>query len=161
MVLAYILFSLTIIALTEYIFHRWLMHRRKLPRIIYRVFPFLNTTFDKHHVQHHCFKRHDINVDLPVWWALLLASPLAAIGYVFDPIFSVVWLTISAAYAIIWTGAHRYSHDIPGTYGIEHWYPFLAKTVKHHLEHHEHTNKNYGTVFMITDRIFGTKYHEN
>lgn len=136
-----------ILPLVEYLSHRLVMHHPT------KVAPDI---FDRHAVQHHRLGRHDINIDLEWWWALLLASPglivlVACRLYVATGTLAM----IAVFYALLWTGLHRSIHGLGGRWTTR--LPGYSALRSHHLRHHARPGRNFGTVFgPLLDRPLGT-----
>ena len=58
-------------------------------------------------------------------------------------------------YSLLWTGLHRSMHEVGGRWALH--LPGYAALRAHHLDHHRHAGRNFGTVFgSLMDRICGT-----
>lgn len=132
--------------LAEYATHRWLMHRSV---------PGLRGEFIAHAIEHHGHGRNDLNIDANPLVILTLGSPLL-VGCVW---LGTAWFAVVAIgcwmYAAFWTLLHRAHHDVGS-----HWLravPGYAIWRSHHLEHHRRPTRNFGTVFIWTDQLFGTQ----
>ena len=48
-------------------------------------------------------------------------------------------------YSLLWTGLHRSMHEVGGRWALH--LPGYAALRAHHLDHHRHAGRNFGTVF--------------
>ena len=147
MVLFYILASVFLIGLGEYVVHRFSMHRQ---------FWRFRDLYLEHAIEHHKKERNDINIDMWPFNQLLLTSPIIVGLWFYDPIASVVLVSMIIFHSVLWTVLHRSFHNlgcnwarsIPG-------YFFLRQN---HLAHHDNTKGNYGIIFGSPfDYLFRTK----
>lgn len=146
-----------LVAFLEYGTHRWIMHwanRLLDPRLAYL----------KDHGAHHLGNNGREFVDMPLKNCLLITSPvlllLGAWGLVIGPLAAVAipaaaLVAWSCFYSYLWTRIHRAIH------GTErNWFarsgPVFRFFRNHHLKHHSHPKRNYGTVFPVTDYLFFT-----
>lgn len=146
-----------VVAVLEYATHRWIMHKANHaldPQLLQL------RAHGKHHQGHNEF---DL-VDMPILNGLRLTAPfllgVLAWGLVVGPATSIIapalaLLTWSFVYAYLWNRMHRAIHDMEGN-----WFrnsgPVYRFYLNHHVQHHEHMNTNYGTVFPWTDYVFRT-----
>ena len=134
-------------SLAEYYLHRYVMHRRIRG---------LDGWFVEHHIEHHGHRRMDINVDLGFPLTFVLASPLLLLGYWWLGWPWIIAVAVSSfAYAKTWTCLHRCHHNLgcPWLKSV----PGYAIWREHHEAHHQHFGRNFGTVFIWTDRLFGSR----
>lgn len=87
---------------------------------------------------------------LHFWYRYVFWSPLAILG--FDPLMIILIDEISFYYQVyIHTKIFK---KMPA------WFEFIFNTPSHHRVHHannqEYIDKNYGAIFIIWDRLFGT-----
>lgn len=151
-----------LVAFLEYATHRWIMHwanRLLDPRLAYL----------KDHGAHHLGDDRRELVDMPLKNCLLLTSPvfvlLAAWGLAVGPVSAVVIPAIaliawSFVYSYLWTGLHRAIH------GTEHNWLARSGSIfryfrNHHLKHHVHSKRNYGTLFPVMDYLCFTWFARN
>ena len=134
--------------LAEYSIHRWIMHRP--------LGGWLRREYFEHAIEHHGRGRNDINISANPLVLFAVCSPLL----VACPWLGWPWVAVVAAvttvYAGVWTGMHSAHHDVGYRWfsmlpGFEMWRA-------HHLAHHRQPNRNFGTVFIWTDWLFGTKH---
>lgn len=146
-----------LVAFLEYATHRWIMHwaNRLLDPQLAQL---------KEHGAHHLGDDRRELVDMPLKNCLLLTSPvfvmLAAWGLVVGPTSSVMIPGIALiawcfVYSYLWTAMHRAIH------GTEHhWLERFGHLFRffrnHHLKHHVHPERNYGTLFPVMDYLFFT-----
>jgi len=133
-------------SLVEYGAHRWTMHKPGLGKI---------PLWEEHAVQHHAKHRMDVNIVLSAFTVLLAASPLFGFCFILGWSWALIVLFGCIVYAAIWSKLHAAYHEV-GSSWIAH-FPLYKIWRHHHLEHHKHINKNFGTLFIFTDFIFGTK----
>jgi sterol desaturase/sphingolipid hydroxylase (fatty acid hydroxylase superfamily) len=139
--------TLAVIATAEYLSHRLVMHH---------LTAILPSKYDRHAIEHHKRGRVDFDVDLPVWFSLLVGLPWFVVVWAF---FGAVGLlaavAVAAAHAILWTGLHRSFHDLDSGWAT--WLPGYAALRRHHLIHHRHLGKNFGGAFgPLLDWPLGT-----
>lgn len=136
----------------EYISHRWMMHKRFFPKNG----PF-DWIYENHSIQHHGLSRYDVNVDMPLWIPIVGILPFVLYFlYVGNFLLVSVCLLGAVKYSFFWTHIHRASHNIKGSAWVK-YIPFIEYWLKHHELHHQHPNKNFGTIFIFSDYLFGTK----
>jgi ubiquinone/menaquinone biosynthesis C-methylase UbiE/sterol desaturase/sphingolipid hydroxylase (fatty acid hydroxylase superfamily) len=148
-----------VIALLEYIAHRWIMHKAN------RLLDPQLTQLRAHGKHHQGSNDHDL-VDVPVRNGLRLTAPFILCvlvwGYFVGPPASVIapvlaLLTWCLVYPYLWNRMHRAIHDME-----ENWFrrsgPVFRFFLNHHLQHHAQGGAkfNYGTVFPWTDYVFRT-----
>ena len=134
-------------AIIEYSIHRWTMHRNRswLPKWI----------FQDHAIEHHHMERNDINIDLPLYFHILVGSPLIIASYFISLISLLTLLAVFMYHSYTWTKLHRGIHELE-----ENWLmktSYFKKAKHHHELHHERPGKNFGVVFLWTDLLFRTK----
>ena len=132
-------------ALVEYVGHRWLMHRPLLGRVYWYL---------DHAIEHHGKGRNDINISISPITALVVTSPVLCIALFCGWQAIIVIPVASLAYAALWTCLHASYHDV-GCQWIK-GLPGYGRWRTHHLLHHTNPATNFGTVFIFTDRLFGT-----
>lgn len=127
----------------EYVGHRFVQHRGIVVGKKSRI-------FQRHAVEHHAKRRHDINIAVGPLTAIAVASPMFLVAS--------WWVVIGCAlvYDRIWTSLHSAHHDLPGYEWVRR-IPGYRLFRRHHLAHHTKANTNYGAVFIFTDYLFGTK----
>ena len=137
-----------VMALGEYLIHRYTMHKKKwwLPEWV----------FHDHAIEHHHLERNDINIDLPLHYHLTIGAPLLLLASFISFSCFCSLLLVFMFHSYTWTKLHRGIHDLEDNWLKKTSYFKRAK--KHHELHHERPGKNFGVVFLWTDRIFGTKY---
>lgn len=150
-VILFVLFCLScpiMMAFAEYFIHKYVMHKRffKSKRLAW--------IFEEHHIEHHKHHRYDINVDLPIYFHLIISSPFLLLLALFYPIGLIPFVLTLVHHSIYWTKLHRAAHD------LEHnWTEKLGnfeRMKQHHLFHHDAPSKNFGVVYPWTDKFFGT-----
>jgi len=156
LLVAFAIWTIGFLAVVEYLLHRHIMHRPHRN-------PLLWEAFHTHAVLHHQDARNDLNIDAEPAYNLLLGSPVIAL------VLGVGWLTgdpstllaalviagLIVGYSLLWTGLHRSMHGVGGRWATH--LPGYAALRAHHLAHHRHAGRNFGTVFgSLMDRICGT-----
>ncbi len=153
----WLIWSIVAMATSEYILHKYTMHKRFFPKGI------LDSVFELHHIEHHKNNRYDVNVDLPIYYHILISCPLwitLLILKEYDGL--IAFFIVISHHSLYWTKLHRASHDLENN-----WTKYLPnvafyKTMRdHHLNHHRYPNKNYGVVYPWIDYIFSTKINWN
>ncbi|MEK6261349.1 MAG: sterol desaturase family protein [Planctomycetota bacterium] len=146
---------LTIILVTEYVVHRWVLHR--LARCLRR-FARLQLQQKAHAHDHHGKSDNSLElIDLPVknWlWAffpaILLATP-------YDYRLAIIMTLGCVCHSVGWSILHRACHDLG--YGRLKSWPITSSLIEHHLAHHAHPNRNFGALFgPVMDCIMRTRY---
>ncbi len=151
-----------VVALLEYIAHRWIMHKAN-----HLLDPDLSQL--RAHGKHHQGANHFDLVDVPLKNCFRLTAPfilgVLAWGWFVGPVSSIVapllaLLTWCFVYAYLWNRMHRAIHDLE-----KNWFrrsgPIFRFFMNHHLQHHARARVNYGTVFPWTDYVFGTNASRN
>ena len=133
-------------SLAEYYLHRYVMHRP---------IRWLYDWYAEHYIEHHGRKRNDVNINLGFMLTFLLSSPLLVGWWWLDSQWVIVVGALSFAYAETWTALHRCHHDL-GCRWLKS-VPGYAIWREHHEGHHQHFGRNFGTVFIWTDRLFGSR----
>lgn len=130
----------------EYAAHRWTMHYPGLGKASW---------WQEHAVEHHAKGRNDINIDLSALTTLFAGVPLL----VFCPWLGWPWVCFvmlaCIVYAALWSNLHAAYHDICDSWLTR--LPFFAYWKAHHMRHHDHPGRNFGTVFVYMDWLFGTQ----
>lgn len=156
------------ISLIEHQVHQNLMHKRRLPKWAYRVWPYIMEIYEGHAVRHHGIwyrdfdfephpdGRHD-NIDIRLVetaWLFLAFAPIMLVFFAVSPIAGVVWIIMGIAHDRLWNILHNQMH-MPEPVFFADWglYRWLAR---HHFMHHQATNKNYNIVFPFADFVLGT-----
>lgn len=151
-----------IMAIAEYVAHRWFMHRCS---------PINRFGYQAHLLEHHIKGHNDDwpHIRLRFRDHLLYGSPVIAwmlfrgvtgFAYAFGGLIALVlWFFIHVR---VYSALHRTHHN------LEHnWTEMIpgAEAMKvHHLGHHSHPNRNYSVVlgvpfgFAWVDRLFGTHW---
>lgn len=129
----------------EYLAHRYAMHRGSLGMWYF---------WQEHAIEHHHKGRNDINLEISPITALVLGSPLLAWCPVVGWSFAFVVVSLALGYCVVWTALHKAHHGI-GCLWLRRM-PGYAALYRHHLLHHLNPTKNFGAVFIFSDRLFGT-----
>lgn len=144
-------------AVTEYIVHKYLMHKPLLDYIAKAIGfneKLTGWIFHDHAVKHHGGD-NTTNIDLPLWIHLIFGWPLIVFIGWWDAFGAIILFATFAAHSYFWTKLHRMFHNLEQNWLI--YCPFYMAYEAHHLVHHSNPTKNFGTVFPITDYIFRTK----
>ena len=134
--------------LLEYFLHRYFMH--------YPIRGFWDF-YERHTLLHHNRRVTHTNIDLPMWFSMFLGLPITILlflcGYLW---MSLIFTVFAALYGYMWTKIHRAIHCVEHNWTEK---LFIFNRMKeHHLVHHLKSTKNFGTIFIFSDWIFGSKY---
>ncbi len=139
-------------AFAEYFIHRYLMHRQVLN------FRGLKWVFEEHAIDHHFHGRNNKNIDLPVYYHLIIGSPLIIFLALVDPVALVPLMIVFWMHSYLWTKIHRATHGLESNWISQtRWYKTFEN---HHLMHHKYPGKNFGVVYIFMDYVFGTAKYE-
>jgi sterol desaturase/sphingolipid hydroxylase (fatty acid hydroxylase superfamily) len=134
-------------ALVEYSVHRWLMHKPLLGRQYW---------YMNHAIEHHGRGRNDLDIVIWPTTTFALCTPFMAIVWPLTGAWMIgVVIVASGFYSAVWSVLHAAYHDV----GWE-WVKRLPGYItwrEHHLLHHANPAANFGTIFILTDRLFGTR----
>lgn len=145
--------SLAILALyvttVEYVAHRWFMHRRGAMR------------YQPHHVMHHCRgDNSDEYMDFDVRTAsvfYLASAPLVGLlSFTLTPWVWAPWTAFCAWWFFAWKATHRLIHGDERYWWARVVVPYYPMVKRHHEGHHQRMTRNYGALFLWSDRLFGT-----
>jgi hypothetical protein len=146
--------------LFEYVFHRWVLHRRsRLLLYSYRVHSLLHHQVFHGDATYHVQHEEDRDLILFRWWQgpLMLAAHAPAV-WALEVIsgFAVLWgaMTALAAYYALYEYLHWCMHNPAGRW-IERRSAFQILDAHHRL-HHGLWRVNFNVVLPIADAIFGT-----
>jgi hypothetical protein len=167
-VAGWLAFSYVFISFFEYQIHRHLMHRKRLPKWLYRVSPYVLKTFESHAVCHHgvWYKRFDYepdprgrehNLDIKLGETavmLLCLAPVFALLLWLSPWGGAIVLAVSVLHNRLWNVLHRQMH-IPQRAFFRNW-PAFRFLARQHFMHHQQTTKNYNVVFPLFDFLLGS-----
>jgi sterol desaturase/sphingolipid hydroxylase (fatty acid hydroxylase superfamily) len=132
--------------LAEYAAHRWVMHVPGMGK---------GSWWREHAIEHHGKSRNDVNVDINALSVVGATSPMFVFAIFLGWPWVVFVLVACVLYAALWSSLHETYHGVS-----ENWvtkFPFYDIWLKHHLLHHQQPTRNFGTVFIYTDMLFGTK----
>ncbi|MGH6848464.1 MAG: sterol desaturase family protein [Methylocella sp.] len=132
--------------LAEYAAHRWVMHYPGMGR---------GTWWSDHAIEHHGKSRNDVNIDINALSVVGATSPMFVFAIFLGWPWVVFVLVACIGYATLWSSFHEAYHGISETWVTKFRYYDIWR--KHHLLHHQHPKRNFGTVFIYTDMLFGTK----
>lgn len=144
-------FYYVFIGIGEYVAHVYVLHNK------------YHIHWTRHHgqsVDHPLW----LYTDLPVYWHLLVVTVTGILPLQIYRIYNgSTWaigsmlslLTLLCIHSYVWSKMHRSFHK------IEHnWTERLKcynKFYEHHILHHEHPDKNFGVLYIWTDKLFGTR----
>lgn len=139
---------IVVMSLAEYWIHRLLMHRP---------FPWRTRLFVRHHLMQHGQHKNDLNIDLPPCEMILYTLPVWGPMLFFSVTAGFTFLGCAMGYGYLWSKLHRAFHNVEVNWTLLiPWYYDAA--LRHHQIHHSHPHRNLGTVFIFTDRLFGTRH---
>jgi sterol desaturase/sphingolipid hydroxylase (fatty acid hydroxylase superfamily) len=131
--------------LAEYAAHRWLMHYPGLGR---------GSWWREHAIEHHGKSRNDVNIDINALSVAASVTPLLVFAIFLGWAWVAFVLFASIAYAALWSSLHEAYHGVSENWVTKfRYYDFWRN---HHLKHHQRPTRNFGTVFIFTDWLFGT-----
>jgi hypothetical protein len=156
--------SCIVLSFVEFFVHRFLMHKRILPRLVYRCIPGFVTVFQNHAVLHHgryykVFNHEDdphgrrTSIRLDLWIALLGGGLFWAATYPLDPVVGPVFASVALLHHLAWNCIHEEMHNPrPRWFARTRFFRFFAH---YHWMHHRYPGKNYNVVFPGADFVFG------
>lgn len=150
-----------IMALVEYVSHRWFMHRPNA---------FNMSGYKAHHVEHHGRGHNEFwpHIDLRFRDGLLVAAPVLAAYGLWAAVAGARWgyfypcggwlalVTVLWAHHVIYSAIHRCQHELEHNWAER--LPGFQAMKRHHLDHHRRPNRNFAVVFLWTDTLFGTAW---
>jgi sterol desaturase/sphingolipid hydroxylase (fatty acid hydroxylase superfamily) len=131
--------------IAEYVVHRWVMHLPRLGR---------GSWWREHAVEHHRNGRNDINIEISALAVLLASSPMFLLAVPLGWPWVVLLLVACILYAAFWSSLHAAHHGV--SKGWTTCLTIFSAWQKHHMRHHARPDRNFGTVFIFTDALFGT-----
>ncbi len=161
MIALYIVGSIALMSLVEYLVHRFHMHG---PGWLNILSPTLYESHAKaHHVKYSDRFDHDVADDgkddglpIPYLGSLILATPVLAGMYLIDWRLAAIFLSVLLLYHFTWNVWHGEMHE--PTNRIFTRNAIYRAIARHHYMHHKHVNRNYGGVFPWWDMILSTYY---
>jgi hypothetical protein len=156
--------SCIVMSFLEFFIHRYMMHKRVLPRWLYRWLPGMGRVFENHAVLHHgryykVFnhevdpKGRTISIRLDLWigivGGILVALALYPVSLVAGPVF----LSVVLLHHLTWNLIHEEMHN-PRPRWFRHL-PFYKLLVRYHWMHHKYPGMNYNVVLPGADFLFG------
>lgn len=158
MFLIYLLTSLVVMAIVEYLFHRWPMHQKlRFGKNLY----FAHTTL--HHSKYFRLfdSEHDpagklVSIRMSAFEHFGAAFPFLVLLWLFvEPLSAIVFASVVIAHAITWSAFHVEMHDPRGRWYSRNW--FYRYIRANHKAHHVNTKTNFAAVFPpFMDKVFGT-----
>jgi sterol desaturase/sphingolipid hydroxylase (fatty acid hydroxylase superfamily) len=140
-----IIATLLYAALAEYAAHRWVMHYPGMGR---------SRIWRNHAVLHHRENRVDINIGLAPSMALLVLSPWLILALWLGWGWVSFLFGLSIGYGWLWTSIHAAIHGVDCLWMRR--MPGFSIWCLHHETHHQQPFRNFGTIFIFTDVLFGT-----
>lgn len=167
-IIAWLAFSYTFVSFFEWQIHRHLMHRKRFPKWVYRMSPYILRTFEAHAVEHHSTYYHEFdhepdpygrehNLDIKVGETVAILStlcPIFALIFWFSPLGGSILLGVSILHNRAWNVLHRQMHIPKNTFFKDS--AFFRWVARHHFMHHRETTKNYNVVFPLWDYLLFT-----
>ncbi len=165
--------SLVAMSFAEYYLHGYVLHRRILPEIVYRIFPALERELYEHSVLHHetyfstfnnepdprgrALPQH-IGLRTAVVGVLLAAPALAGVGLLWGIIPVAVFAMVGGAYILAWNLIHPEMHmPTHPWWSRSAAYRFLARYhYLHHERHRKRVRRNMNLVLPFADIVLGT-----
>lgn len=156
----WLVISLIAISFGEYVFHRWLMHRKPDERN-----ELLWPVWHRHAVQHHgwYYKNFDyepdsigrfVNIKLNWYQTALYGVPAAILAGLFSWVGAVVIGVLVVLHHVAWDDLHSEMHIPSNRWFAEmRVYKFLRTW---HEKHHQNPKKNFNVVVPLADFIFRT-----
>jgi hypothetical protein len=158
--------SLVAMSFIEHAIHRWLMHRKRLPSIVYRLFPFLLKVFEQHTFLHHrkyyeTFNYEpdpygrDLDITLSIPLSIAMAIPVCFGLWFLSPISAGTFMGTVIGHNIVWNAVHSEMHrPKQAWFSKTRVYKYL--TVNHWM-HHAYPGKNFNVVLPpVADMVMGT-----
>jgi hypothetical protein len=156
------------ISFGEHQLHRHLMHRKRLPKFVYRVAPYLLGIFEAHAVRHHAqwYREFDFEPDeygrlenlhigwTETFWILLGFSPIIALVMWLLPVAGTLSLLMVVFHNRLWNVIHDQMH-LPREVFFKEW-PVFKLLARNHFLHHVEPRSFYNVVFPFADYIMGT-----
>ena len=156
-----------IISFLEHLIHRYLMHQKILPKMLYRYSSYLEQVFFAHALGHHkkWYKVFNFEPDpkgkeenlkiLLVDTAIILCAttPIAVVWMWIAPAGAVIYILMVFIHNRLWGVLHREMHIPSGAFFVD-WaiYKYLAR---YHFLHHQQVGKNFNVVFPLADFCLG------
>jgi hypothetical protein len=156
--------SCVAVSFLEYFIHRYLMHKRPLPGLLYRWLPGLSALFSNHNVLHHgryykVFNHEEdpvgrtISLRLDLWIGLVAGVLIGLALYPLSLVAGPVFLTVVLLHHLAWNLIHDEMHNPrPRWFGHSWFFRFFAR---YHWMHHKYPGKNYNVVLPCADFVFG------
>lgn len=141
--------SYLVMSIAEYVIHRYMMHRRFFKSKA------LSWIFENHHISHHKHEDYTHNIDLPLYYHLLIGFPVFLILALYSWPAFLAFLIVCVYHSLSWTHCHRAIHGLEHNW-LEKTHYYQRRKIHHEL-HHQNPSKNFAVIFLGTDRIFGTK----
>lgn len=163
-----VLVHFVLFSFVEWFAHRYLMHRKSLPSLLYRARAYFTDVYQNHAILHHrkFYKIYDHETD-PVGRELnlrfiwtdyfvtnLIFAPIHVIYLLYLPIGSLALAFMLLCYMFLWNSLHTEMH-IPSN----RWFfrnPVFRFLNRHHYLHHCHPGRNFNVVIPLADYLFGT-----
>jgi hypothetical protein len=162
--------SVFVITFGEHAIHRHTMHRRRLPRWVYRVNPDMSAQFHNHAVLHHrtYYRQFDheptdegkyFNLRIlpaDTLRVLIGFSPITIALGVFVSVYSAAtFVLLVVAHNMLWSAVHIQMH-VPDTNRFFRNTAYFRFIARHHFMHHQEMGKNYNVVIPLADYVLGS-----
>ena len=157
------------ISFGEFMIHRHLMHRQRLPSWLYQVLPDLRAQFKNHAVLHHgtYYREFDHEPDpagktfnVRILWGdslrlIVTFLPLmTGLWFLVSPFSAATFLGMLVLHNLMWGVVHMQMH-LPQEdcwFANTRYFRFISR---HHFMHHQQTGKNYNVVVPFADFVLG------
>ena len=163
----WVLINYVLISFVEHIIHRYLMHMRRLPHLVYRLSPYLLDVFEAHAVRHHLQwyktfnyepepvgREENLDIRLVDTAAILTGSaPIWLLEMWLWPTAGFLYMVMMFIHNRLWSSLHRQMH-IPQGVLFKDW-PVFTFLARYHFMHHQMVGKNFNLVFPLADLFMG------
>lgn len=147
------------VAINEWWVHRYLMHRKVRG---------LEWIYNQHHMGHHVQGHNELRpyIDLhwSDYWAAIILSIIPVVRICLGDMEGVSGLIaiggVCFCHWYLWNHFHRNIHELEGKENWTRHLPGYKWIRQHHIDHHNHTNRNFGVVFPWIDIVMRTRYIE-
>ncbi|MEE2903906.1 MAG: hypothetical protein VYC39_16385 [Myxococcota bacterium] len=163
-----VLMHFILFSFVEWFAHRYLMHRKALPSLLYRARAYFTDVYTNHAILHHrkFYKIYDHELD-PIGRELnlrfiwtdyfvtnLIFAPIHSLYIWYLPVGSAALAFMLLCYMFLWNHLHTEMH-IPSNrwFFRNSAFRFLNR---HHFLHHRHPGRNFNVVIPLADYLFGT-----
>ncbi|MEW6128746.1 MAG: hypothetical protein AB1757_17025 [Acidobacteriota bacterium] len=160
----WLVFSAVFMSFAEHVVHRYMMHRKGLPRFIYKLIAYWGAIYEEHALLHHgkYYKTFNdepdpegkhLNLKLNVLLGFLFSLPFAGIIYFFSAVGSIIFVAVVIFHHFAWNIIHTEMHvPKPRFFSRLAIYKFLAR---YHYMHHIYPGRNFNVVLPFADFLLG------